>query len=231
MIDPISNQGTQLGTALHPPIISTPEAPIFQGPNPKSIGEIPPKIVNLYDYPNLIHLFTESGLVPRTRRKLELLSGKKARQVVLAENTVGSADPNGTIYLGVDFLELAQSNPALLAGVMAHEWGHLMSQLGQGNLEDLNWDQIFELRREEEASADAFAGRILPLMGYSVEPLVQFLMQGKDKHATHKYYRPEIRAAIIRRAAQTTRDRQKLARGLFSKGVYANPYTSTLLGV
>src|SRR5262249_9339908 len=86
-----------------------------------------------------------------------------------------------------------------------------------------------DLRREDEAAADAFCGRNLPLMGYSVDPIIRFLMQDKDKLGSHKYYKPEVRADIIRRAAQTTQDRQRFSKRLFNSSVYSNPYTSLLI--
>jgi hypothetical protein len=200
-------------------------------PQRKSIGEIPPQIVNPADYPALAALLTQYGVISRIRRKLTTLSGQKGR-IVLAKNTVGAADNKGLVYLGVDFLEENQNNPSLIAGIMAHEWGHLLSTaLKYGRFDHLSWDELFEIRREEEAAADAFCGRNLPLMGYSVEPLVQFLLQGKDKWGSHshKYFNPQIRAQILRQAAQTTQERQNFSKKLFGSAVYANPYTSILL--
>lgn len=198
----------------------------------KSIGEVPPQIVDASNYPQLSAMLTQFGIVSVLRRKLMTLSGQDGK-IVLAKNTVGAADNKGLVYLGVEFLQEIMKDPAfsaILAGVMAHEWGHLKSSLKKyGNLDKLSWDEIFEIRREEEAFADSFAGRNLPLMGYSIEPLVEFLMKDKDRMGSHKYYNPEVRAAILRRAAQATVDRQNFSQKLFSKGVYANPYTSILL--
>ncbi len=195
----------------------------------KTVGEVPPQVVDPSQFPELASLLTQYGVVSRIRRKLMLLSGKKGK-ILLAKNTIGAADNKGFVYLGVDFLQQYQNDPALLAGVMAHEWGHLVSNLiKHGPYADLSWDEIFELRREEEASADAFCGRTMPLMGYSVEPLVAFLTEGKDKKENHKYYSAHIRADIIRRAAATTAGRQAFSKRLFSSSVYSNPYTSILL--
>ncbi len=198
----------------------------------KSIGEVPPQIVEASKFPQLSAMLAQYGIISVLRRKLMTLSGQDAR-IVLAKNTVGAADNKGLVYLGVEFLQEMMHDPAfsaILAGVMAHEWGHLKSSLKKyGNLDQLTWDEIFEIRREEEAFADSFAGRNLPLMGYSVEPLVEFLMKDKDRLGSHKYFNPEIRASILRRAAQASQDRQNFSQKLFSKGVYANPYTSILL--
>lgn len=194
----------------------------------KSIGEVTPQIVNPSDYPELVHLLTQFGAISRIRRKLITLSGRKGN-IVLAKNTVGAADHKGFVYLGVDFLKENQDDMSTVAGVMAHEWGHLVSNLARHGYDHLTWDEIFEIRREDEAAADAFCGRNLPLMGYSVEPIIRFLMQDKDKLGSHKYYTPQVRADIIRQAAQTTRERQSFSKRLFPSGVYANPYNSILI--
>lgn len=221
------------------PGISTPKpisGPLSspQGPNRKSIGDVAPTIVNPADYPHLEQLLSFYGVVSGIFRKLKTLTKRnnKKDKVVLAKNTVGAADNKGNIFLGVEFLEEYQNNSAVLAGVLAHEWGHLLSNTAKyGNLDNLSWDEIFGIRKEEECAADAFCGRILPLMGYSVEPIIEFLMSKKDQHKdSHKYYSPEGRAEIIRQAAKATLERQKISKEMFKKGIYTNPYNSILLG-
>lgn len=198
----------------------------------KSIGEVPPQIVEASKYPQLAAMLTQFGIISVMRRKLITLSGQDGK-IVLAKNTVGAADNKGLVYLGVEFLQENMQDPAfasILAGVMAHEWGHLKSSLKKyGNLDKLTWDEIFEIRRDEEAFADSFAGRHLPLMGHSVEPLIDFLMKDKDRMGSHKYYNPEIRATILRKAAEASQDRQNFSQKLFGNSIYANPYTSILL--
>ncbi len=194
----------------------------------KSIGEVPPQIVDASNYPQLAAMLTQYGMISVIRRKLITLSGQKGK-IVLAKNTVGAADNKGQVYLGVEFLQENQNNSSIIAGVMAHEWGHLASAIAKYGYDKLSWDEIFEIRREEEAFADAFCGRHMPLMGYSVEPLVEFLLKDKDRLGSHKYYKPETRAHILRRAAQASLDRQNFSQRLFGSAVYANPYTSILL--
>ncbi len=206
-----------------------PIQPASERPVPKSIGEVAPKIVDPAHYPQLAALLGQFGFISSIRRRLTSLSGKKG-QIVLAENTVGAADNKGLVYLGVDFLQDFQNESAVIAGVLAHEWGHLVSNLVKyGHFEDLNWDELIEIRREEEGSADAFCGRTLPLLGYSVEPLIEFLLKDKDKLGSHKYYDPQLRAQIIREAAKATLMRQYFSRKLFRTSVYPNPYNSVLL--
>ncbi len=228
MISRIETNLTKLNTSTSSPSISTPPA-ASDKLSKKTIGEIAPKIVDPSQFPELAALLTHYGVISRIRRKLMTLCGKKG-QIVLAENTIGAADNKGVVYLGVDFLSAHQNNPALLAGVMAHEWGHLISNLNKhGNLDHLNWDQLHEIRRDEEASADAFCGRIMPMMGYSVEPLVEFLEKSKEGSETQKYYSIPIRVEIIREATKITLQRQSFSKRLFASSVYPNPYNSTLI--
>jgi len=227
MVPRIESSLSKLNTAVRAPTIGGPVSENAQVQK-KSIGEIIPEMVDPAKYPQLAALLTQYGVINRIRRKLMTLSGKKG-QVVLAKNTIGAADNKGIVYIGVDFLQDHQNDAATLAGVMAHEWGHLCSNLLKyGHFDNLTWDELFEIRRDEEASADAFAGRHLPLMGYSVEPIINFLLRGKDKLGSHKYYNPNMRAEIIRRAAQSTLERQNFAQRLFKSSIYSNPYTSVL---
>ncbi|MFO1518256.1 MAG: hypothetical protein U1F57_01115 [bacterium] len=227
MVPRIEASLSQLNTAVRSPAVGGPVSNNSEVLK-KTIGEIPPEIVDPSHFPELAALATQYGLLSRIRRKLMTLSGRKGN-VVLAKNTIGAADNKGLVYLGVDFLKENQHDTAVIAGVMAHEWGHLCSNmLKYGNFDHLTWDELFEIRRDEEAAADAFAGRNLPLMGYSVEPVIRFLLQGKDKLGSHKYYNPQMRAEIIRKAAQSTLARQSFSKRLFGSSVYANPYTSVL---
>jgi hypothetical protein len=172
-------------------------------------------------------------MLQKIRRKLKGFSGKDCKKIILARNTIGSADDQGNLYLGVDFLRSHQNNEALLAGVMAHEWGHLISNLSQqGSLEHLNWNQIFELRRDEEASADVFCGRMMAMMDYSVEPICSFLREGEKNEKsspTLKYYAASIRIAMIEEAFRRHLARKDTTKKIFTERIYANPYTSRLI--
>ncbi|HCU25875.1 MAG TPA: hypothetical protein DF383_12730 [Deltaproteobacteria bacterium] len=200
-----------------------------EGPQPKTLGETPPLVVRLSDYPELVHLFTHYGAIQKARRKLRLLSGKNGK-VLLAKNTVGAADNLGNVYLGVEFLEEYGGNDALLHAVMAHEWGHLISNTSKhGNLDHLSWDEIFKLRREEEAAADVFCGRMLAMMGYPPDAIVDFLMRAENGNDTLKYYAAPIRGAIIQEAHRLHAQRSDLTQKLFKKSIYPNPYTSRII--
>jgi len=210
---------------------SAPAAPQSQaeGAQRKTLGETPPIVARLVDHPDLSPLFAHYGAIQKARRKLRLLSGKDGK-VVLAKNTVGAADNKGNVYLGVEFLQEHGGNDALLSAVMAHEWGHLISNTSKhGNLDHLSWDEIFKLRRDEEAAADVFCGRMLAMMGYSPDAIIQFLLRAEKGNDTLKYYAAPIRGAIIQEAHRLHAQRDQLTRRLFNKSIYPNPYTSRII--
>jgi hypothetical protein len=205
--------------------------PTVEGGGRKGLGDIPPIVVRVSDFPELVALFTQYGAIQKTRRKLKLLSGKDGK-ILLAKNTVGAADNQGNVYLGVEFLRQNGKNQPLLAGVMAHEWGHLISNTSKhGNLDHLNWDEIFQLRREEEAAADVFCGRMLAMMGYEPQAIIDFLNQAKKENETAKYYAAPIRGAIIQEAFKRHSERKQVTEKIFQKRIYANPYTSKVISV
>ncbi len=195
----------------------------------KTLGEVPPVVERLEEHPELAPLWSHYGILQKLRRKLRQLSGRDAN-ILLARHTVGAADNRGNVYLGVEFLQNYGHNDALLAAVMAHEWGHLISQMAkQGNLDHLSWEEIYALRREEEASADAFCGRMLAMMGYAPDPICQFLRDADRGTPEVKYYAAPIREAIICEAHRRQGERAAVTRKIFPKRVYSNPYTSRTL--
>lgn len=196
---------------------------------PKTLGEVPPVVEQLEKHPDLTVYFAHYGLLQRLRRKLKQLTGQDAK-IVLAKNTVAAADNQGVVYIGVEFLREYRRKEALIAGVLAHEWGHLISNLRQlGSLDHLSWEEIFQLRREEEASADVFCGRMLAMMDYPCEPICDFLQEAKNGSDTLKYYAAPIRAAIITEAHKRHHGRKEMTRKFFPKRTYNNPYTSQLI--
>lgn len=200
-----------------------------EGTQRKTIGETPPIVAQLSDFPDLAPLFAHYGAIQNMRRKLKLLSGKDGK-VVLAKNTVGAADNKGVVYLGVEFLQEHAGDDPLLAAVMAHEWGHLISNMAKhGNLDHLTWEEIFALRRDEEAAADVFCGRMLAMMGYSPESIKKFLIDAEKGSPTLKYYAAPIRGAIIDEAHLRHSQRTEVTRKIFPKTNYANPYTSRII--
>lgn len=221
---------TNLGkmpTWMSRPVSTQPTS--LEKPAPKTIGETPPIVANPADYPDLAPLLAHYGALQKMRRKLRLLSGVDAK-VVLAKNTVGAADNKGMVYLGIEFLREHAKNDPLLAAVMAHEWGHLSSNMAKhGNLDHLTWEEIFQLRREEEAAADVFCGRMLAMLGYSPEAIVQFLLKADKGTPTVKYYAAPIRGAIIEEAFRVQSQRTDITRKIFTRRAYPNPYTSRII--
>jgi hypothetical protein len=206
----------------------------------KSFGDPVPKIVDISRNPFLQALFAQQGVVERIRRKLSALSRKKGR-IVPAKGIVASALNAGPetnfedlVFVGVDFLEEYHPEEETIAGILAHEWGHLVSEFPNGlNPDELNWDQIFDLRKDEEGAADGYAGKMLFLMGYKPDGLVRFLNDPKNKKESLKYYSPETRAAIIRGAYSEAKRQKEQAERLIlvPRPTYPNPFAARLIAV
>lgn len=223
-------------------LIHRPDNPIHwpsqgHGIDRKSLGEPTPRIVDISRFPELIALFAPYGVLDRIRRKLIALSRKKG-VIVPAKGTVASAHPaaepegEGTVYVGVDFALSQQGHEPVVAGVLAHEWGHLLSDdLLHSDLAGLSWDDIWELRKEEEAAADAFAGKALHLLHYPALPLIKFLLDSKGKIETHKYHPEDLRAAIVKEAYATEQRKKALLEKFFATSVYSNPFAKPLLSI
>lgn len=203
----------------------------------KLLGEPLPKTIDPRDLPrDLAALFATYGMLAKIKKKLEWISRRKGNRIIPAKNTIACVDDQDNIYMGVDFLERHHADEDLVAGIMAHEWGHMLSELAPGtDLSHLNWDELFELRRDEEAAADAFAGRALFQMGYEIERMIEFIKNLDKidrKLKTQKYHSPELRARILRQAFQAQKNAVDQIRKLFGKdsGII-DPSTSRLIAV
>ena len=195
----------------------------------KSIGETPPKIVDLGSLGSLAALFGRGGTFSKLKRRLNKLKGKKCK-VVPAIGTIACVDDNDLVYLGVKFLEEFQNDEDLIAGVMAHEWGHSCAMKPtKEEMSQLNWDQIFELRKAHETLADELSGRLLALMGFEPDKLIEFLMRDKNRTHNLKYHDPETRAEIIKHGHRDELRKKELSNELFPAGAYRNNYHSTLI--
>ena len=233
-IKPFMSVKIETGIAKRPMWLKGPtEAPSLGQPvgpeAKKSVLEIPPLVVDPTQFPELMAMFATHGSLQRKRRRLKTLSGQNAR-LLLAKNTVGAADNRGNVYLGVEFLKEFGQNDELVASVMAHEWGHLLSDLSRyQNVDHLTWEEIYQIRREEEAAADAFCGRMISQLGYKPDSIIEFLKKADLHSPTVKYYAAPIRAAIILEGYTLQEDRSTVARKIFTKKSYHNPYLSKLL--
>lgn len=187
----------------------------------------------------MIALFSRVGMIPRIQNKLNILSRKRGK-IVPAKGTVASAlngceetDFEDIVFAGVEFLAQYKHEEETIAGVFAHEWGHLVRDYKEGmNPDDFSWEEIFGIRKDEEAAADAYSGKMLFMMGYSPEGMIKFLNKVQKKEC-HKYHSPATRAAIIRAAYESARRFRNQAVNLASAlhPVSTNPFTSKLIAV
>jgi len=186
--------------------------------------------------PEIAALFAESGMLQKLRKKLEQITKKKAKRLAATKGRVACVDEDDVVYVGVDFLEKYKNKEDLLAGIMAHEWGHLVENLpNEQELDKMNLEQLLELRREDEANADAYAGRMLYLMGYSVEDMVAFLknLEKIEKKIISKKYHPaDIREAILKEAFAAQKRTEDTAKKLLVRTHlgFSHVLKSTLLG-
>jgi Zn-dependent protease with chaperone function len=110
---------------------------------------------------------------------------------------------DGTLFVGLELLEEKPDDDDFWVAVMGHEIGHQPWTWPKGNMAHLTRAQLNHLSREEEAKADAFAGRVLADLGADPDALCTFLLkaekfEGGKLPAT--YYPAEMRADIIRKA-------------------------------
>ena len=206
MVDPIQARMTQ----LPPPWISRIVARGGQlgqsNELRKVLGEPIPQPANLNTLrPEVAAMFAPNGVLERIRKKLGRLTKKKGNKIIAAHNTVACVDEDDNVYVGVEFLQKFGDDEDLLAGILAHEWGHMVSDLPRGgDFSHFTWDQLFALRRDEEAYADGFAGRAIFCMGYRPDSMIGFLDEVQKKRnkklPTLKYHNTATRKAILKEA-------------------------------
>lgn len=202
----------------------------------KLLGEPLPQALKLRDLPrDLQALFGARGMLQRIKRKLEWISRRRGGKIIPARNTIACVDEQDNIYMGVDFIKKYSDNEDVIAGIMAHEWGHMLSELAPGtDLSHLNWDQMHELRRDEEGAADAFSGRAVYQLGYDIEKVVKFIesLDKVDKKVqTQKYHDTGTRVAILREACKAQKKVVEQIRKLFGDKAADDPERSRLIAV
>ena len=163
-------------------------------PSKADLAKLPPKIADM---------FAPNGVLERIAKKLRHFSKRNNKKIIAAHNTVACVDDENNVYVGIEFLEKYGDDENLLAGILAHEWGHMVSTLPRGvNWSHLTWEELYEMRRSEEADADGFAGRAIYLMGYKPESMMEFLKvldQKRNKKLPHvKYHNTATRVAILK---------------------------------
>lgn len=197
----------------------------------KALGEAPPIVLDPSELPpHLAQLYGPTGVIERLSRRLNYLKRKQC-VVKPAKGKTACVDDRDVVYLGIGLLEDYADDLETIAGVMAHEWGHACAlKPDMEQLQELNWNQIFDLRRAHETLADETSGRLLYLMGYQPDGLIQFLKKGRDTHNL-KYHHPDIREQVIRYGFSSERRKGELSRQLFDKSSYGNDYSSFLLNI
>ncbi len=234
----ISSQSTSLFNRL---VTRVPVGSSQEGVHQKFFGEPLPPLADIRNNAFLQSIFSQLGVLGRLQRKLAYHSRKKGR-IVPAKNTIACAlsaceetDNEDWVFVGVDFAAEHHQDEDLLAGVLGHEWGHLISDYPVGlNPNEMTWEEIFALRKEEEAGADAFAGKMLFEMNYQPEALIRFLAQHtKNPHGSHKYESVATRAAIIQGAYNNSRRKRSQVQNLATliPALRSSPYMSRIIAV
>jgi len=199
----------------------------------KSVGDPPPRPMDLSVCPEQIQkAFSYGGILAVIKRKLNALTGEKYT-LVPAQGDRVCIDDKGQVHVGLLFLETYLNTPPVLAGVLAHEWGHFPTRRKLPNLDSLTWDEVYRLRREEETKADMFCGRALVLLGYPVEPLLAYLKANENpKEKSPKYHTVQSRIQIIVRTYRSQAARNKMAGNIkIDNAVYGDPiHLSKLIG-
>jgi len=192
----------------------------------KILGEPIPKLADPKKVPpKVMAMFQSGGLLERLRKKLARIAKRKGGKIIPAHNTIASVDEEDNLYVGVEFLEQFGEDEELIAGILAHEWGHMKSDLPKGvDWSHLKWDQLHAMRREEEASADGFAGRALFLMGYTPKAMMKFLKmldkeakkkKENEKMPSHKYHNTATRLEILKEAWKAQKKANDDAKRIF----------------
>ena len=197
----------------------------------KSLGDPLPQLADLKVYPEALQqAFSYSGILAVIKRKLNAITGEKY-SLVPAQGERVCIDEKGQVHVGLVFLETYLNQPAVLAGVLAHEWGHFPTRSYLPNLDSLSWKEVYRIRREEETKADMFAGRALYLLGYPVEPLLHYLKRSENpREKTEKYHSVESRAHVILSSYRSQSARNEMAGNIkLDNAVYGDPIHLTKL--
>jgi hypothetical protein len=193
----------------------------------KKWGESPPVRLSPSQAGALAALFAEDGKLNRLRKRLNTIRPKPV-SIHPALGTIACIDDQLNIYVGLEFLAQNMDNDAVLAGVLAHEWGHACAEAPtSGELAAMSWEQIFELRRAHETLADEIAGRLLFHLGLPCEPLIDFITQATQT-PSHHYHAPDLRGRIIQFGFRDEEKKSALARQMFSGTGYQSPFVSKL---
>lgn len=211
------------------PVLYSP--PTLGSPAQKTLGDVSPIAIGMNQLPYLAALFGDTGKVGRLKKRLNYLKDKKCK-VVPARGTIACIDDEDTVYLGIEFLREHMNDDEVLAGVMAHEWGHACARKPhQSTLNRLDWPEIFRLRKAHETLADYMAGRLLALLGLTPKGIVAYLKKHQVGPETAKYHNADTRAKIILAGFKREKEIGSLSQSLFPRQVYANHYHGRLIDI
>ena len=90
-------------------------------------------------------------------------------------------------------------------------------------------NEIFSLRREEETYADAYAGRLLQLIGHNPDGLLRHLEAHDCSSA--KYFNFEVRKAIILAAYEAQLKQKETAAKIFAPQGQRHSLNARLIAV
>lgn len=175
-----------------------------------------PMLLEPSAYPELMQMLV---VLNTYRRKLAMMIGDRDQDYsfALAQDTIAAIDERGIIFLGAQFLLSHKNNLDVVVGAIAHEIGHRpkrMRQLARQDTRELTVPEKQALLLHEEIRADSFAGRGLAELGFSCEPLIEFLRQ-VSVHPHPEYLGVEQRAEVIRAGFTGRQMRAESRRKLF----------------
>ncbi len=204
----------------------------------KSFGEKPPKQADISKDPYLSFLFSKRGPIGWLEKKIREATRHHGK-IIPAHDITAMAMPHlpgqqegNLVFLGVEFAQEKADDLDLLAGVLSHEWGHLTSDFLQGlDANKLAWEEVHELRKEEEGFADAYAGRLLYLIGHKPDGLIRHFQERSPAQGTAKYHDVSTREAIIRSAWLTQARSQLQAAKILLQPGQKSPLTARIIAV
>jgi predicted Zn-dependent protease len=184
--------------------------PQLAKPHPMSVvlfGKVPPRAVDKKKHPKLGKAMKKlDGLVDQISESLGQSS--EVFELLLSEGKNAMVGRDGKLFIGVELLEERPDDDDFWVAVLGHEIGHQPWTWPSGNMAHLTRAQLNHLSREEEAKADAFAGRVLADLGANPDALCSFLLKAEKFEAGKlpaNYYPAPMRAEIIRKAFVTRR--------------------------
>ena len=141
------------------------------------------------------------------RKKLARLANdpEDDYDLVLAEGDGAHIDDSGLVYIGRSFLLDYAASVETQVGLLAHEIGHRPKRWDEyKSRRPVSKAEAEDLCRLEETRADYFAGFALAQLGFSYEPLCDFLRVAETKPHP-EYLAAPLRAKTIREAFETAK--------------------------